>query len=208
MKRVLLLATALCVVSPMSYAQQPTKPVPTLAPDTSIKGELDAVFGQLNQQLKQVEGLLGFLKTTQAKNPQELAKQVQTSALELSSLIDRLQQNGDIGGQLAAVRNAAAAHFKRIQDLPKGSLNEADRTSLATTWSSILQNADKAKATMDTMRERLGAALTKLRMRSIAIGELTLAAQYAQAIDAFNRWLGELNSTVEDLHRVLGEPTS
>ena len=137
-----------------------------------------------------------------------MVQQVQTSAMVLSGLVDKLKQNGDIAGELGAVRNAAAQHLKRVQDMPKGMIDEEDRTKIINAWQTVLQGADTAQANMATMRESLTAALSRLRERSLAIGELMLAAQYQQVIDSFNHWIGDLKNTVDSLHQLIGTPTS
>ena len=42
----------------------------------------------------------------------------------------------------------------------------------------------------------------------MAIGELMLAAQYQQVIDSFNHWIGDLKTTVDSLHQLIGTPNS
>ncbi len=207
MKR-LLLATALCLAAPTTFAQHTTKPTPTLPADAPVKTELDKVFTQLGDQVSKADTLLKQLRETANRKPEDVVKQIQTSTMVLSGLVDRLQQSGDIAGQLGAVRNAAAAHLKRVEELPKGSIDEEDRTKIISAWKNVLQGADNAQANMATMRDSLMAALQRLRMRSMAIGELMLANQYQQVIDSFNRWIGDLKNTVDSLHQLIGTPTS
>jgi ElaB/YqjD/DUF883 family membrane-anchored ribosome-binding protein len=208
MKRVLLLATALCVAAPSVFAQQPTKPMPTLPAEAPVKTELDRVFSELGTQVSRADVLLKQLRDTAHQTPDNVVQQVQTSAMVLSGLVDKLKQNGDIAGQLLAVRNAAATHLKRVQEMPKGMIDEEDRTKILSAWQQVLQGADTAQANMATMRDSLNAALARLRERSLAIGELMLAAQYQQVIDSFTHWIGDLKGTVDSLHQLLGTPAS
>lgn len=207
MKR-LLLATMLCLAAPAAFAQHTTKPTPTLPADAPVKTELDKVFTQLGDQVQRADTLLKQLRETEKQTPANVEQQIQTSTMVLSGLVDRLQQSGDIAGQLGAVRNAAAAHLKRVEELPKGSIDEEDRTKIISAWKNVLQGADNAQSNMATMRDSLMAALQRLRMRSMAIGELMLAAQYQQVIDSFNHWIGDLKSTVDSLHQLIGTPNS
>jgi hypothetical protein len=221
MKR-LLLATVLCLSAPAAFAQPPSgclncgphqaAPTPastaTLPADAPVKTELDNVFTQLGDQVKRADTLLKQLRETAARKPEDVAQQVQTSTMVLSGLVDKLKQNGDIAGQLGAVRNAASAHLKRVQEMAKGTIDEEDRTKILSAWQSVLQGADTGQANMATMRDSLNAALSSLRERSLAIGELALAGQYQQVIDSFNHWIGDLKNTVDSLHQLIGTPTS
>jgi hypothetical protein len=209
MKR-LLLATVLCLSAPAAFAQHTTtpKPTPTLPADAPVKTELDNVFTQLGDQVRRADTLLEQLRETSKQTPANVAQQVQTSAMVLSGLVDKLKENGDIAGQLGSVRNAAAAHLKRVQGMPKGMIDEEDRTKIINAWQTVLQGADTGQANMTTMRESLTAALSRLRERSLAIGELALAGQYQQVIDSFNHWIGDLKNTVDSLHQLIGTPTS
>ena len=218
MKR-LLLVIVLCLGAPAAFAQYRNPPPggsstldthtkSALPADAPVKSELDKVFTELGDQVQRADTLLKQLRETANRKPEDVVQQIQTSTMVLSGLVDRLQQSGDIAGQLGAVRNAAAQHLKRVQELPKGMIDEEDRTKIISAWSGVLQSADNAQANMATMRDSLMAALTRLRMRSMAIGEMMLANQYQQVIDSFNRWIGELKSTVDSLHQIIGTPTS
>ena len=218
MKR-LLLAIVLCLGVPAAFAQYRDPPPggrstidahtpATLPADAPVKSELDKVFTELGDQVQRADTLLKQLRDTANRKPEDVVQQIQTSTMVLSGLVDRLQQSGDIAGQLGAVRNAAAQHLKRVQELPKGMIDEEDRTKIISAWSGVLQSADNAQANMATMRDSLLAALTRLRMRSMAIGEMMLANQYQQVIDSFNRWIGELKNTVDSLHQIIGTPAS
>src|SRR6185312_806396 len=104
--------------------------VASLPADAPVKTELDKIFTQLGDQVKEADGLLTHLRETANKKPEDIVAEVRNSALALSALTDRLKQNGDIAGNLAAVRNAAAIHLKRVQELPKGAMEEEDRTKI------------------------------------------------------------------------------
>lgn len=175
MKR-LLLATALCLAAPSAFGQQSTKPTPTLPADAPVKTELDKVFTQLGDQVQRADTLLKQLRETANRKPEDVVQQIQTSTMVLSGLIDRLQQNGGIAGQLGAVRNAAAQHLKRVEELPKGSIDEEDRTKIIGAWKNVLHGADSAQANMATMQDSLMAAPTPSPRNTSPINRLTAPA--------------------------------
>ena len=195
----------LCLLVPFAaQAQtQPGKPPPTVPYQTAIKSELDKVFNGLVDQLKMVDNLAASLKTTASRKPEDTQQQINEAAGTLSALADRLQPTADLAGQLTALRNAAAVHRQRIQEIAKDAIEEGDRTELLKSWAKIVMDADKASAALENMRERLLAVLSKLRMRQAAVSEFLLAGQYQAALDSLKSWVTELNTTITGLHRLI-----
>jgi hypothetical protein len=121
-------------------------------------------------------------------------------------LADRLQDEGDILSQLRAVKNAAAVHRDRVQDIPKGNISEADRTAVLAKWNAILQQADRAQAKVLNMRDKLLGAITELRVRQVGISEQLLAGSYEDAVKSLNQWLDELEKLINDLRASITAP--
>ncbi len=171
--------------------------------DTPIKSELEKVFNGLVYQLKQADDLVAKLRATASKKPDDAKGDVDQAAQTLSALADHVAPNGDMMNQLLALRNAATVHRKRVQEMGKDIIEEQDRTAITSAWDRVIQEADKAQAAMGDMQNRLMSLLNKLRMRQSAITELLLAGQYQSAITALKAWLGELETTVKNLHQVI-----
>lgn len=193
---------------PPTAQSQPTPPPlpsrqPAINDRTHIKSELDKVFNGLASQLKEVENLAANLKSTANRKPEDTQQQLSEAANTLSTLADRLVPNGDLAGQLTALRSAAAIHRQRILDMPKEALEEADRTGLLQAWDRIIVDADKGTAAMSTMRERLMAVLGKLRARQVAVSEFLLADQFQSAVNAVKSWINDLDTTINGLRKVI-----
>jgi len=173
------------------------------AVETPVKADIDAIFARLVDELRQAKALAQQLRATAAKTPQDTQREVDTAARTISGLADALDPTGQLAMRLAALRKAALAHRKRVQDYPKGMIEETDRTTILAAWDKVLQEADAAGTTMSTMRDRLLATLQKLRMRQVAVSELLLAGQYQAAAETLMKWLNDLQSTVNGLDRAI-----
>ena len=197
---------ALCLVLPLAAEAQTNLEPETsgITADTPVKTELEKIFGGLQSQLKEIDNLAANLKATTNRKPAETQTQINGAAQTLSALADRLQPTGDLAAQVTALRNAAALHRQRVQDMAKDSIEEADRTALLKAWDKALIDADRAGAALGEMRERLTHALTRLRMRQVAVGEYLLAGQYQAAVATLRSWLGELEATINNLHNAIG----
>ena len=195
----------LCLVLPFAAgAQTSLRPAPSvLTADTPIKTELEKIFGGLQDQLKEIDTLAAKLKATTNRRPEDTQVQINGAAQTLSALADRLQPTGDLAAQLSALRNAAALHRQRVQDMAKDSIDEADRTALLKAWDKALIDTDKTGVALGEMRDRLTHALAKLRMRQTAVGEYLLAGQYQAAVATLRSWLGDLDATVKSLHQAM-----
>jgi hypothetical protein len=182
----------------------------TTPPEASAKSELDDVLKRLNDQAKQVDGLVARLKSVSNMQPSDTLKQVDAAARTLSSLIDRLSESGDLGQQVQNVRNAATTHRKRVEEMTDQTIDNEDKTAILKAWDDITQGTDNAKVSMKNMRESLGSALGKLTRKRVAISEMLLANQYQEAISSFNAWVRDLEQTTKSLHEMLGrdEPRS
>jgi ABC-type transporter Mla subunit MlaD len=188
-------------------APQPEQTVP---PESSAKSELDDVLKRLNDQAKQVDGLVARLKSVTNMQPSDTLKQVDAAARTLSGLIDRLGDSGDLSQQVQNVRNAATTHRKRVEEMNDHTIDNEDKTAILKAWDDIMQGTDTAKVSMKNMRESLGSALGKLTRKRVAISEMLLANQYQAAISSFNAWVRDLEQTTKNLHEMLGrdEPRS
>ncbi|MGO8866404.1 MAG: hypothetical protein ACLQME_07885 [Alphaproteobacteria bacterium] len=202
----------MCVVAPLcaNAAQKPAAAGPQAQPaeipyDTPVKAELEKIFNGLASQLQEADTLVKLLRNTAAKNPADTETQIDSAAQTLGTLADRLQPEADLAQQLAALRNAAAVHRKRVQEMPNGTIGEADRTTILAAWDRILQDADKAQASMKDMHDSLTNVLQELRIRKTAVSELMLAGQYQAAVDTLKNWLGDLEMTVKNLHKSIDQ---
>ena len=203
---------AMCVVVPLcaTAAQKPPAAGPQAQPaeipyDTPVKAELEKIFNGLASQLQEADTLVKLLRSTAAKNPADTETQIDSAAQTLGTLADRLQPEADLAQQLAALRNAAAVHRKRVQEMANGTIGEADRTTILAAWDRILQDADKAQASMKDMHDSLMNVLQELRIRKTAVSELVLAGQYQAAVDTLKNWLGDLETTVKNLHKSIDQ---
>lgn len=179
-------------------------------PESSAKNELDDVIKRLNEQAKQVDGLVARLKGVTNMQPSDTLKQVDAAARTLSTLIDRLGDQGDLSQQVQNVRNAATTHRKRVEEMNEQTIDNEDKTAILKAWDDITQGTDNARVSMKNMRESLGSALGKLTRKRVAISEMLLANQYQEAISSFNAWVRDLEKTTKSLHEMLGrdEPRS
>ncbi len=202
-----LVCAAVSVVAPDTKAQSARVPAGSSPPavEAPIKADIDAIFGKLVDELREADGLAQHLRETATKSPEDTKREVDEAASTISRLADALDPNGQLATQLAALRNAALVHRKRVQDLPKGSLEETDRSSILAAWDKVLQEADAASTAMTDMRDKLLATLQKLRMRQTAVAELLLAGQYKAALDTLMNWLNDLQGTVEGLHHAIDD---
>ena len=166
---------------------------PVLAQSDPIQQDLASVLKALSEQITRADQLVVHLRDTAKKGPVEAQLEVAKTAQSLGQLADRLQDEGDILSQLRAVKNAAAVHRDRVQDIPKGNISEADRTAVLAKWNSILQQADRAQAKVLNMRDKLLGAITELRVRQVGISEQLLAGSYDDAVKSLNQWLDELD---------------
>jgi hypothetical protein len=204
---VALLCAAVSVAAPHAQAQSaraaaapPSPPV-----EAPIKADIDAIFGKLVDELRQADALAQHLRETAAKSPEDTKHEVDEAASTISRLADALDPNGQIGTRLVALRNASLVHRKRVQDLPKGAIEETDRSNILAAWDKVLLEADAASTAMTDMRDKLLATLQKLRMRQTAVSELLLAGQYKAALDTLMNWLTDLQGTVDGLHRSIDD---
>ena len=147
-----------------------------------IQQDLAEVLKSLGEQLTRADQLVVRLRDTAKKGPVEAQLEVTKAATTLGQLADRLQDEGDIMSQLRAIKNAAQVHRDRVQALAKGTISEADRTAVLTKWNALLQQADRARAKVLTMRDKLLGAITELRVRQIGISEELLAGSYEDAV--------------------------
>lgn len=206
-----LIATALLsLLLPLAALAQtppaaPAAPAPSVASigDTPIKGDLEKIFGTLQNQLKEIDALAANLKNTASKKPEDATNQINGAAKTLSDLADKLQPSGELAAQLNALRGAASAHRERLQSMAKDIIEEGDRTALLKSWDKAVIDTDKAAGAVNEMRDRLGQVLTKLRMRQAAVGEYVLAGQYQAAVASLRQWVGDLEATVKSLHAAI-----
>ncbi len=171
-----------------------------------IQQDLAGVLKSLGEQLTRADQLVVRLRDTAKKGPVEAQLEVTKAATALGQLADRLQDEGDIMSQLRAIKNAAQVHRDRVQALAKGTISEADRTAVLTKWNALLQQADRAKAKVLTMRDKLLGAITELRVRQVGISEELLAGSYEDAVKSLNQWLDELEKLINDLRASISVP--
>ena len=171
-----------------------------------IQQDLAGVLKSLGEQLTRADQLIVRLRDTAKKGPVEAQLEVTKAATTLGQLADRLQDEGDIMSQLRAIKNAAQVHRDRVQALAKGTISEADRTAVLTKWNALLQQADRAKAKVLTMRDKLLGAITELRVRQVGISEELLAGSYEDAVKSLNQWLDELEKLINDLRASISVP--
>ena len=171
-----------------------------------IQQDLAGVLKSLGEQLTRADQLVVRLRDTAKKGPVEAQLEVTKAATALGQLADRLQDEGDIMSQLRAIKNAAQVHRDRVQALAKGTISEADRTAVLTKWNALLQQADRAKAKVMTMRDKLLGAITELRVRQVGISEELLAGSYEDAVKSLNQWLDELEKLINDLRASISVP--
>jgi hypothetical protein len=179
---------------------------PVLAQSDPIQQDLASVLKALSEQITRADQLVAHLRDTAKKGPVEAQLEVAKTAQSLGQLADRLQDEGDILSQLRAVKNAAAVHRDRVQDIPKGNISEADRTAVLAKWNSILQQADRAQDKVLNMRDKLLGAITELRVRQVGISEQLLAGSYEDAVKSLNQWLDELEKLINDLRASITAP--
>jgi hypothetical protein len=179
---------------------------PVLAQSDPIQQDLAGVLKALSEQITRADQLVAHLRDTAKKGPVEAQLEVAKTAQSLGQLADRLQNEGDILSQLRAVKNAAAVHRDRVQDIPKGNISEADRTAVLAKWNSILQQADRAQDKVLNMRDKLLGAITELRVRQVGISEQLLAGSYEDAVKSLNQWLDELEKLINDLRASITAP--
>jgi uncharacterized protein YukE len=199
------------VPPPIRLQPQAVTPQPEdQQPESNAKNELNDVLKRLNDQAKQVDGLVAKLKGVTNMQPSDTLKQVDAAARTLSGLIDRLSDSGDLSQQVQNVRNAATTHRKRVEEMNTQTIDNEDKTAILKAWDDIMQGTDNAKVSMKNMRESLGSALGKLTRKRVAISEMLLASQYQEAISSFNAWVRDLEKTTKSLHEMLGrdEPRS
>ena len=171
-----------------------------------IQQDLAGVLKSLGEQLTRADQLVVRLRDTVKKGPVEAQLEVTKAATALGQLADRLQDEGDIISQLRAIKNAAQVHRDRVQALAKGTISGADRTAVLTKWNALLQQADRAKAKVLTMRDKLLGAITELRVRQVGISEELLAGSYEDAVKSLNQWLDELEKLINDLRASISVP--
>ena len=169
-----------------------------------IQQDLAGVLKSLGEQLTRADQLVVRLRDT--AGPVEAQLEVTKAATVLGQLADRLQDEGDIMSQLRAIKNAAQVHCDRVQALAKGTISEADRTAVLTKWNALLQQADRARAKVMTMRDKLLGAITELRVRQVGISEELLAGSYEDAVKSLNQWLDELERLINDLRTSISVP--
>jgi hypothetical protein len=179
---------------------------PVLAQSDPIQQDLASALKALSEQITRADQLVAHLRDTARKGPVEAQLEVAKTAQSLGQLADRLQDEGDILSQLRAVKNAAAVHRDRVQDIPKGNISEADRTAVLAKWNAILQQADRAQAKVLNMRDKLLGAITELRVRQVGISEQLLAGSYEDAVKSLNQWLDELEKLINDLRASITAP--
>ena len=172
---------------------------PVFAQSDPIQQDLAGVLKSLGEQLTRADQLVVRLRDTAKKGPVEAQLEVTKAATALGQLADRLQDEGDIMSQLRAIKNAAQVH-------PKGTISEADRTAVLTKWNALLQQADRAKPKVMTMRDKLLGAITELRVRQVGISEELLAGSYEDAVKSLNQWLDELEKLINDLRASISVP--
>jgi hypothetical protein len=198
------MCAALCTAAPYApegFGREAAMAQPAV--ETPIKADIDAIFARLVDELRQAQVLAQQLRTAAGKTPRDTQREVDSAARTISGLADTLNPNGELALRLAALRKAALAHRKRVQDYPKGTIEETDRTTILAAWDKVLQEADAAGTAMSTMHDRLLATLEKLRMRQAAVSELLLAGQYKAAVDTLMKWLNDLQSTVNGLDHAI-----
>ncbi len=198
------------IASPPSRVVPMPAPMSKAAPEVPLKGELGKIFEKLAQDLKIADELVQKLRSAAQKTPADARAEVESAAKVLGDIADRLKPTGDVAGQLQALRNAATVHRKRVADMAPNVIDEGDRQAILNAWDAILQNADATAAAMADMKTKLGSALENLRMRQTAMSEMVLAGYHQGAIEALQKWLKDLESTVGDLHQVLApaKPTT
>jgi hypothetical protein len=179
---------------------------PVFAQSDPIQQDLAGVLKSLGEQLTRADQLVVRLRDTAKKGPVEAQLEVTKAATALGQLADRLQDEGDIMSQLRAIKNAAQVHRDRVQALAKSTISEADRTAVLTKWNALLQQTDRAKAKVMTMRDKLLGAITELRVRQVGISEELLAGSYEDAVKSLNQWLDELEKLINDLRASISVP--
>jgi hypothetical protein len=179
---------------------------PVFAQSDPIQQDLAGVLKALSEQISRADELVVKLRETAKRGPVEAQLEVAKTAKSLGQLADRLQDEGDILSQLRAVKNAAAIHRDRVQDIPNGNISEADRTAVLSKWNSTLQQADRAQAKVLTMRDKLLGAITELRVRQVGISEQLLAGGYEDAVKSLNQWLDELEKLINDFRASVAAP--
>ena len=192
------------VIVAMAFLVSLTSPV--FAQSDPIQQDLAGVLKSLGEQLTRADQLVVRLRYTAKKGPVEAQLEVTKAATTLGQLADRLQDEGDIMSQLRAIKNAAQIHRDRVQALAKGTISEADRTAVLTKWNALLQQTDRAKAKVMTMRDKLLGAITELRVRQVGISEELLAGSYEDAVKSLNQWLDELEKLINDMRASISVP--
>jgi predicted nucleic acid-binding Zn-ribbon protein len=124
----------------------------------------------------------------------------------LGELADRLQDQGDVMGELRALDAAAQANRDRVAHLQKGTISEVDRTNVLRTWTKILQQVDAAQVRVKAIRDKILAAISELRRRQVGLAEEILAGSYEDAIKSLNEWLSDLQKTIDKLRASVASP--
>ncbi len=174
-----------------------------LTKEAPLKSELETIYNSLSKQLQDVERYTAYLKGTASKTPEDTQSKINDMANILGNLADRLQANGDLTTQLNALRNSAAVHRKRVQEMAKEAIEESDRTTLMSTWDKALADTDKTGAMLTNMREKVNSVLKKLRMRQAAVSEFLLAGEFQAALASLKAWITELDATVNSLRAAI-----
>jgi hypothetical protein len=190
---------------PLADASPPAAKIVELPYETPIQAQLKDVFGHLAEKVKAADALAARLRDTAAKNPSDTLQQVTEAETILGQFVDQLAPNGSLAAQLASLRAAAAVHRKRVQDMPKDTIEETLRSEILSDWDRIMQAADAGQAAMNDLRTKTIDTLQRLRMRQVAIAELLLAGEFESAIKALNNWISDLQGTMGGLNQIIDQ---
>lgn len=179
---------------------------PALAQSPSIQQQLTATLKALGAELARADTVVAGMHDAKKKGPLEAQLQVTKVATVLGELADRLQDQGDVMGELRALGAAAQANRDRVAHLEKGTISEVDRTNVLRTWTKILQQVDAAQVRVKTIRDKILSAISELRRRQVGISEEILAGSYEDAINSLNQWLGDLQKTIDELRASVAAP--
>ena len=179
---------------------------PAFAQSESIRQDLNATLKQVTDLLASSDQIVARLRETAKRGPAEAQHDLADAATALGRLADRLQDQGDIMGELRAIERAAQAHRDRVAALPKGTISEAARSAVLPKWNAILQEAENARAKIATVRDKILGALTELRTRQIDLSEEILVGSYGEALKSLNHWLDDVQRLMEKLRRSIGAP--
>jgi uncharacterized coiled-coil protein SlyX len=179
---------------------------PAFAQSPSIQQQLAATLKALSAQLAQADTVVAGMHDARKKGSVEAQLEVTKVATALGELADRLQDQGDVMGELQEFRAAAQANQGRVAHLEKGTISEVDRTNVLRTWTKILEQVDAAQVRVKTIRDKILAAITELRRRQVGLSEEILAGSYEDAIKSLNEWLGDLQKTIDQLRASVAVP--